>query len=64
MAQRVQKLLASAGHGSRREIEKWIREGRLTIDGRKAETLRGENLTERFLEIIEEYVSGRYAPGA
>lgn len=37
MADRVQKVLAAAGHGSRREIEGWIREQRLTINGRKAE---------------------------
>ncbi|MDG2376872.1 MAG: pseudouridine synthase [Woeseiaceae bacterium] len=37
MAERVQKLLAAAGHGSRREIERWIRERRLTINGRPAE---------------------------
>jgi len=34
---RLQKLLAEAGHGSRRTIEDWIRAGRVSVGGRTAQ---------------------------
>ena len=37
MNERLQKLLAGAGHGSRRGIEEWIRAGRVTINDRVAQ---------------------------
>jgi 23S rRNA pseudouridine2605 synthase len=38
MSERIQKILAQHGIGSRREVERWIIEGRIHINGVKAKT--------------------------
>ena len=51
MSERLQKLLAGAGHGSRRGIEEWIRAGRVTVNGKVA-TL-GERATANDLVCLD-----------
>ncbi len=36
MSEKLQKVLARAGHGSRREIETMIQAGRISVDGKIA----------------------------
>ncbi|MEM1262671.1 MAG: 23S rRNA pseudouridine(2605) synthase RluB [Pseudomonadota bacterium] len=53
MAERVQKLLANVGLGSRREIERWIQAGRVTVNGEPAE------LGQRVSNNDQIFVDGR-----
>ena len=44
MAERIQKVLARAGYGSRRQVETWIKEGRVTRNGELASL--GDQISE------------------
>ena len=37
MAERLQKFLARTGVGSRRQIEDWVRQGRIDVNGSPAQ---------------------------
>lgn len=44
MAERIQKVLARAGYGSRRQVEAWIKEGRVSCNGDTASL--GDQISE------------------
>ncbi|GAB4305587.1 MAG: hypothetical protein Kow0083_15800 [Methylophaga sp.] len=44
MAERIQKVLARAGYGSRRQVETWIKEGRVSCNGETASL--GDQISE------------------
>ena len=43
--EKLQKVLARSGYGSRREMERWIDQGRFSINGEKAKL--GDRVTRR-----------------
>jgi 23S rRNA pseudouridine2605 synthase len=47
VAERLQKFLAQAGYGSRREIENWIRDGRISVNDKPAELGVSVSTTDR-----------------
>lgn len=47
MAERIQKILSRAGYGSRREIERWVEAGEITVNGVIAKTGQAINETDK-----------------
>lgn len=65
MSERIQKLLSRAGYGSRRQVDRWLQEGLITLNGEPATpgdqaeltdelTLRGEVLS---LQSVKQFKS-------
>ena len=58
MSEKLQKVLAARGLGSRREIERWISEGRVTVDNKTAKL--GDRVTgEERIHVDGKLVGGR-----
>jgi 23S rRNA pseudouridine2605 synthase len=56
MSEKIQKVLAAAGLGSRRQLEVWISEGRVSVNGQLAK------LGDRITETDKVSVDGRNIP--
>lgn len=54
MSEKLQKVLARAGFGSRREIEAWIAEGRISVNGKVSQL--GERVTEEDVIRVDGHV--------
>ncbi|MHB1530071.1 MAG: pseudouridine synthase [Acidiferrobacteraceae bacterium] len=62
MSERLQKILARAGLGSRRAIERWIEEGRISINGRTATLGAQATQTDRICLDGRSIPNGQAAP--
>lgn len=60
---RINKALAQAGLGSRREVERWIRAGRLTVNGAPAELGQRVEASDK-IQLDGEAVEARVEPDA
>ncbi len=49
MPERIQKLLSRAGYGSRREIERWVEAGEITVNGKTASTGQAVDETDKII---------------
>ena len=58
MEERLQKLLAQAGLCSRREAERWIDDGRVTVNGKKLRSV------TRPIRAVTKFVDGKPIGGA
>ena len=73
MSERLHKVLAQHGLGSRREVERWIAEGRITLNGQIAKTgdayndgdrvqLDGRDVTKRISRVAAAQVLAYHKP--
>lgn len=61
MSEKLHKILARSGYGSRREMEAWIDAGRLSINGKKART--ADRVTEAdTIKLDDKLVSLNFSP--
>ena len=51
MSEKIQKILANAGLGSRRQIETWIQEGRIAVNGKVSHI--GDRMTYRDIITVD-----------
>src|SRR5688572_26257280 len=51
MSDKIQKILANAGLGSRRQIETWIQEGRIAVNGKMSQI--GDRMTYRDIVTVD-----------